>query len=100
MTRHQPAKRGPEAIGDYLQSTIDSGAEATIAFDYEEVTVDDHVLVQETNMRVAGLGDVKRSIERQEGIGRLGVVRRPVRARPGQSAWPVVRWSTAKAKPG
>ncbi|MCG8440189.1 MAG: DUF4440 domain-containing protein [Caulobacterales bacterium] len=40
MTRHQPAKRGPEAIGDYLQSTIDSGAEASIAFDYEEVTVD------------------------------------------------------------
>ena len=46
MTRHQPARKGREAILDYFKSSREAGSTAEITFDYEEETINGDIAVK------------------------------------------------------
>ena len=46
MTRHQPARKGREAILDYFKSSREAGSTAEITFDYEDETINGDIAVK------------------------------------------------------
>lgn len=46
MTRHQPARKGREAILEYFKSSREAGSTAEISFEYEDETINGDIAVK------------------------------------------------------